>query len=189
MARGKKTSRVGGDSEHDNGSLKPALVWDIIQLERNDQLELCNGLELIADQLPDDVDINLYEGVYERLRRNLPIYHKNEEALFERAGHHEISWIDWPPVLKCVRLEHATHDCYVDEVYEYLNVLRKGGSIQDPSTIGYMLRSCFYAIRRHLVWENLIIMPAVKQVLTSDDLNELFHEIERNRYAIGLNMV
>jgi len=189
LARDKKSSCVEGSAGQNDGSQQPASVWDIIQFERNDQLELCNGMELVADHLPDDVDIDLYEGIYEKLRRNLPIYHKNEEALFEQASRHETSWIDWSPVLECVRLEHATHNCYADEVYEYLNVLQTRTSINNPSTIGYMLRSCFYSIRRHLAWEDLMIIPVVKQVLTSDDLNELFHEINRNRYAIGLNVV
>lgn len=166
-----------------------ATVWDIIQLERSDQRKLCDDMELIANQLPDDVDVDLYERIYEKLRHNLPIYHENEEALFEYTGRHESPLVEVTPILRCVRLEHATHNCFADEIYEFLDVLSAGSSVREPSTIGYMLRSCFHSIRRHLTWEDLTLMPVVRQILTTDDHSELLDKINENRQTIGLNLV
>lgn len=185
LARGKKPSIVAPNQASPNS----ATAWDIIQLERSDQRELCDGMELIANQLPDDVDIELYERIHEKLRHNLPIYHENEEALFEYTNRHESSLVEVTPILRCVRLEHATHNCFADEIYEYLGVLRTGSGVRDPSTIGYMLRSCFHSIRRHLTWEDLILMPVARHILTTDDLSELLDKINENRQTIGLNLV
>ena len=189
MAGGRKSGWVEGSAGQNPNSPEYAAVRAIIQLERNDQLKLCDGMELIADQLPDEVDFKLYESIYEKLRRNLPIYHRNEEALFERATWHELPLIEISSVLDCIRHEHATHNCYADELYEYLDVLRTGIGIKYPSTIGYMLRSCFYSVRRHIAWEDLMLMPVVKHILTADDVNELIDEISKNRRAIGLDVV
>ena len=185
LARGKKPSIVGP-----NQALpKSATAWDIIQMERSDQRELCDAMELIANQLPDNVDIELYEHIHEKLHLNLPIYHENEEALFAYINRHESSLIDVPPILRCVRLEHATHDCFADEIYEFLGVLRAGSGVREPSTIGYMLRSCFHSIRRHMTWEDLILMPVARHTLTANDLSELLDRINVNRQTIGLNIV
>ncbi len=166
-----------------------ATALDIIQFERNDQLELCDGMERVADQLPDQVNFCLCESIYEKLRRNLPIYHMNEEALFEGASRHTSSWFDSSSVLECVRREHAIQNCYADELYEHLDVLRARTGIRNPSTIGYMLRSCFDSIRRHLTWEDLTLMPLATRTLTADDLAELFETVQKNRQALSLNIV
>ncbi|MCP4941265.1 MAG: hemerythrin domain-containing protein [Planctomycetaceae bacterium] len=185
---GKSGSRLGNVAWNE-ASPELATALAIIQFERSDQLELCDGLELVADQLPDQVDFSLYESIHEKLRRNLPIYHLNEEALFERVRGHTSSWVDTSSVLECVRREHAIHNCYADELYENLDVLRAGNDIRNPSTIGYMLRFCFDSLRRHIVWEDMTLMPLASTILTTDDLAELSETVQKNRETIGLKIV
>jgi len=166
-----------------------ATVLAIIELERRDQLEICDCLELVADQLPEQVDLALYEFAHEKLLRKLPIYHQNEEALFERIGEHASATIDVPSILECVRREHAIHNCYADELYENLNDLRAGKRPQDPATVGYMLRFCFDSIRRHLAWEDLAVMPLAMQIVNPDDLATLVETVRKNRKGIGLEII
>lgn len=166
-----------------------ATALEIIQYERRDQLKVCDCLELIADQLPVHVDISLYECTHEKLFRHLPVYHQNEEALFELLGEQASSSVDIPSMLECVRREHVVHNCYADELYESLNDLRAGRGIQSPVALGYMLRFCFDSIRRHLAWENMTLIPLAKQTISSDELAKLLETVQENRKGISLKIV
>jgi len=186
--KGKSESRaVAEDWNKASPELSTAL--EIIRYERNDQLELCDGLELIADQLPDEVNVLLYESIYDKLRRTLPTYHQNEEVLFELISERNSSWVDIGAMLECVRREHTIHNCYAHELYENLEVMRAGSGIRNSSMIGYMLRFCFDSIRRHIAWEDLTLMPLAPKVLTTGDLTKLSVTIQKNRKAIGLSAV
>ncbi|MEX0345760.1 MAG: hemerythrin domain-containing protein [Rhizobiaceae bacterium] len=166
-----------------------ASALEIIQFERRDQLEVCDCLEMIADQLPDQVDISLYECTHEKLRHNLPVYHQNEEALFELVRERASESVDVPSMLECIRREHVVHNCYADELYESLNDLRAGRGTQSPAAVGYMLRFCFDSIRRHLAWENMTLIPLAKQILRSNDLAMLLDTVQENRKGISLKIV
>ena len=161
----------------------------IIEYERKDQRRLCENLERIADQLPDEVDVSLYESIFDKFRINLPIYHRNEEALFHCLDGHAPSLMDISSVLERVRHEHAVHNCYADELNENLEALRAGRGTQNPNAIGYMLRFCFETMRRHLAWEDLTLMPLVGKFLTTEDLMDLSEILAKNRKAISLNIV
>jgi hypothetical protein len=39
--------------------------------------------------------------------------------------------------------------------------------------LGYMLRGYFDSQRRHIAWEDRVVLPVARQVLTSDDLASL----------------
>ena len=146
-------------------------------------------MERIADQLPNDVDVELYEHIYNKLRYNLPIYHRNEEALFECIRRRSTSGVDVSALLDCVVLDHGTHNCYADDLFEYLDVLRARSDVQNPSTIGFMLRFCFHSIRRHLAWEDLTLMPMAEDILTEEDLGQLSETVKLNRRHLGLRLV
>lgn len=161
----------------------------IIEYERKAQRRLCENLERIADQLPDEVDVSLYGSIYDKLRINLPVYHRNEEALFYCLHGYAPSWMDTSSLLERVRHEHAVHCCFADELNENLEALRAGLGIQNPNAIGYMLRFCFETMRQHLTWEDLTLMPLVGQFLTTEDLADLSEILAKNRKAISLDIV
>ena len=169
--------------------MKSATALTIIEYERTEQRQLCNRLELLADQLPEDVDHSLCEGIYEKLRFELPIYHRNEEALFDLISRHPPSKMDVSPILKYVRQEHAIHNCYADELHESLEVLRTGGYIQNPEMIGYMLRCSFETLRRHLEWEDLTVMPLAGRFLTTADFATLTEILAENRRELKPNII
>jgi hypothetical protein len=39
--------------------------------------------------------------------------------------------------------------------------------------VGYMLRSFFESYRRHIAWENTIVLPLARARLTGEDLDKL----------------
>lgn len=174
---------------HGGALKKPIPPLVLIEYERRDQHHLCNSLELLADQLPESVDGYLCESIYEKLRFDLPVYHRNEEALYLLIGRNAPPLLKVSPILEYVRKEHTIHNCYADELYEPLQELRTGGDIQNSDTIGYMLRCCFETMRRHLEWEDLTLMPLAGRCLTAEDQTQLSKTLAKNRKDIGLNIV
>ncbi len=188
-SRGSSKLIENGKLEHD-GALRGAInPFSVIEYERRDQRRLCDSLELVADQLPEQVDRYLCETLNEQLYFNLPIYHRNEEALFERIGRRAPSGMEVYPVLNRIRQEHAMHDCYADELRETLNVGCIGNGFQNPDMLGYMLRFFFETMRRHLAWEDLTLMPMVPQYLTSADLENLSTILTDNHSRLRVNLV
>jgi len=184
-----KFGRHLATSNRGGGSKNPATPLVIIEHERRDQQQLCNSLELVADQLREKVDGYLCESIYKKLRFDLPVYHRNEESLFGLISRNTPTTLEVAQIIKCVRQEHAIHNCYADELYDSLRVLRSRGDIQSYDAIGYMLRCCFETMRRHLKWEDLTLMPLADRYLTTEDLANLSAMLAENRRDIGLNIV
>ena len=175
-----------GERNIPQGELAPL---SIIRIEREDQIQLCNALEAIADQLPAEVDVSLSQKAYGSLRFNLPVYHLNEEALFQRLARNAPSSSDLSLLLEQVKYEHAVHNCYADEVGEFLQDPRPERVVLNSEALGYMLRCCFETMRRHLKWEDLIFMPLAETHTTPGDLRELSQVLVKHRSTLGLSIV
>lgn len=172
------TAREYGSS--DDGTWRGPL--DVIEKDHLDQAQLCDCLEQIADGLPDNVDRRLCAKVTDSLRLEMPVHHRDEELglfpLIERRAHSADNIID---ILARLALEHATDESFADELFESLELLRDGGKLKNPDMVGYMLRSFFECYRRHLLWENAIVLPLARTRLTSDDLEELGRRMRDQR--------
>ncbi|QIG48900.1 hypothetical protein G5V57_14905 [Nordella sp. HKS 07] len=123
---------------------------------------------------PDNVDRRLCATVIESLRFDMPRHHRDEElGLFPLIEKREQAGDNIIDILARLALEHATDESFADELLESLELLRDGGKLNNPEMVGYMLRSFFECYRRHLLWENAIVLPLARARLTSDDLKEL----------------
>ena len=47
--------------------------------------------------------------------------------------------------------------------------------------VGYMLRSFFESYRRHIHWENVVVLPLARARLTREDIEELGAAMSRHR--------
>ena len=45
--------------------------------------------------------------------------------------------------------------------------------MNNPNMVGYMLRSFFESYRRHIHWENAVVLPLARSRLTEEDVEEL----------------
>jgi len=139
-----------------------------------DQIRLCNILEEIADGLPQTIDRNLCAQASGYLEINLLEHHRQEEnglfvVLEERIhGEHGL-----PMILDRLREEHATDEGYACEIAEKLRQLANGSALQNPDMLGYMLRGFFEIYRRHIHWEDTILMPLARQHLDAADLKRV----------------
>ena len=153
----------------------------IIQHERADQRRLCENLELIADHLPKFSNQSPV-SIYDTLRNRLPVYHRNEEAMYLLLSHRCMKTLDLNMIIERITEEHNIHDCYADEFLAFLQDCESGADI---SVFGYMFRYIFETIDRHLSWEEIVLMPLVEEYLTLSDKRELAKIITNNRKQFG----
>ncbi len=159
---------------------------DVLADAHIDQIRLCNILEEIADGLPGTIDRSLCAQASGYLENNLIEHHRQEEnglflVLEERlnADH------DLPEILDRLREEHATDEGFASEIAEKLAQLANGSTLQNPDMLGYMLRGFFEIYRRHIHWEDTILMPLARQHLDAADLVRVAERIAQFNRAKG----
>lgn len=140
-------------------------------LEREDQRRLCDTLESIADQLPEMIEPELCMAVYNSLELNLPVYHRNEEALYAVILDNAPAGQTLDSAVEIAKKEHRIHHGYAHEFHEFMNNQNIYGF--NPDMYGYMLRGFFEAIRSHLAWEDATLIPFTNHNLTPADLDLL----------------
>jgi len=147
---------------------------DLIEHEHLAQAQLCDSLERIADDLPDNVDRRLCQKVIDSLRFEMPLHHRDEElGLFPLIERRALPVDNIHDILARLALEHATDESFAEELLESLESLSEGRKLKNPEMVGYMLRSFFESYRRHILWENAIVLPMARARLTEEDLDAL----------------
>ena len=147
---------------------------------RKHQREMCEGLELLADQLADHADQRLCSTLLQFLRDELPVHHRDEEAVFDllrgREGDESIvrCWIEQAV------LEHRRHIDYALELVEPLSHLAAEGRLKQIEALGYMLRCAFESMRRHLDWEEITIFSGFVQLVGENERQILVAKLARN---------
>ncbi len=147
---------------------------DIIEYEHKLQKRLCGFLESIADGLPNMVDPELCKFSLTSLKKDLPVHILDEEQglfpLLEKRAHPDDNI---EQILSCLAMEHATDESFAYELEDSLHLLSNGKTVPNPNMTGYMLRSFFECYKRHLIWENVVVIPLARKRLNQDDLNIL----------------
>lgn len=144
------------------------------------QLALCDALESIADGLPDRIDTRLVREVTTILAHGMiPHFRIEEDVIFplllKRAhGDSALS-----AALEQLKSEHDRDADLSDELSEELDSIARKGRVRNAEMLGYMLRGYFEGQRRHIEWENAIVLPAARRVLTREDLAAITREQER----------
>lgn len=129
--------------------------------------ELCDSLERIADNLPDNVDaqeaLHVARGIYATVKRS---HEFEEKALFP------LLLDDGPREETCKTIQrlHAEHwedESFAFEVQDALTDFVRNPGEGNAEALGYMLRGFFEGMRRHLAFECEHVVPAIRHKLTS----------------------
>ncbi len=174
-----------GKIADENGAPTRRNALDHIERMHRMQLLLCDALERIADGLPQDVDRRLCQQAMDALRNDIPLHHLDEErGLFplieRRAEPHD----NIQRILAKLSLEHRTDAGYSADLIESLETLSEGRKLGNPDMVGYMLRGFFESYRRHIQWEDTVVLPIARARLTDTDLEDLGRTMARHR-SIG----
>jgi hemerythrin-like domain-containing protein len=150
------------------------------------QVQMCDAMERIADGLPDEVDRRLCAQVASCLEFDLPLHHHDEEhALFPLLRQRGLPEDGLETILERLAAEHSSDNDFASEIAEALETLGQGGRPSNPEMLGYMLRGFFERYRRHVHWENTLVMPLARLRLTPDDLDALQAQMNENRRQAG----
>lgn len=155
---------------------------DVIARAHAVQEQTCDAMERIADGLPNDIDRMLCLQVAACLQFDLPLHHQDEDAgLFPILKSRALPEDGLEEILDCLAAEHASDNDFASEIAESLEVLGQNVQSANPDMLGYMLRGFFERYRRHVQWENMLVMPLARLRLTSGDLENLSAQMQTNR--------
>jgi hemerythrin-like domain-containing protein len=154
---------------------------DVIAHAHTMQAQMCDAMERIADGLPDDVDRRLCAQVASCLQFDIPLHHHDEEtALFPLLRLKAAPEDGLDQILDRLTAEHSSDTDFASEIAEVLEHLGQGGKPPNPDMLGYMLRGFFERYRRHIHWENVLVMPVARLRLTDEDLTRLTAQMDMN---------
>ena len=179
--------RAGDGRAEANDNAAPLSSRDPLDVRAQEhcfQTEVCNGLERIADGLPDECDRRLCQQIVACLRYDLPLHHRDEEhGLFPLLRRRAPPGDSIHEVLDHLERDHSTDEGFADELIEALDRLAAGERPPNPEMVGYMLRGFFEGYRRHIHWEDTLVIPLARQLLTDDDRAALSASMSANRLA------
>jgi len=159
---------------------------DILVHEHVRQEWLCDVLETIADGLPGKLECALAGMVIEALRNDLPLHHKDEEeGLFPLLCRRAVPEDNIDGVIRQLCREHLADDTYCDDLIDVLAALAEGRPPENPEMAGYMIRGFFESYRRHIAFENVVVLPLARARLTAEDLSELLERLLRGRRRLA----
>lgn len=158
---------------------------DILANEHLRQQWLCDVLETIADGLPGKLECALAAKVAEALRNDVPIHHANEDGgLFPLLARRAQPQDNLEAMVEQLSREHMADDTYSGDLVELLDGIARGQVPSNPEMAGYMIRGFFESYRRHIAFENTVILPLARARLIPEDLEELLALMRRNRFKL-----
>ena len=167
----------------------PGSLLSAIEREHDAEMCLCNMLEQLADALPEPLDARIAPAGIATLRICVRRHIILEEhcllpMLLKRAKPGEIN----EDLLAHITREHASDECHAHEAADEMEKALSCGRVVKPEMLGYMLRCFFESRRRHIAWENAIIIPLARLRLSKKDLagfseSELAQEQDRDLFA------
>ncbi|MCX7304898.1 MAG: hemerythrin domain-containing protein [Hyphomicrobiales bacterium] len=128
------------------------------------KLGMCDVLESVADMLPA-VD----RGVCLRAAAHLlPVVREahafEERSLFPAFEQSRSSGKS----LRRLRGEHVEDEALAEELTETLLRIGHGGNVDNPEALGFMLRTFFETMRRHVAFEREHVVPLVRSSATPE---------------------
>ena len=145
-----------------------------LEAEHVTLLALCDVLEQIADQLPHHVSRVQARVAASQLTVDLRAHIRFEEdELFPLLR--DRAFLDYPirTILAQLEREHDADEIYAQEIAEELRAIDDSGGPRNAEMLGYMLRGFFVSQRRHIQWENTLLLPIAREILETGDLDRL----------------
>lgn len=122
--------------------------------------QICRRLEVVADGLPDSVDIGDCNEMASTLYSKLKSAHEFEEAeLFPLIAQQLTAIANISGVIERLRFEHWEDEAYATEVQDALGKFVKSPRSANIEGLSWMLRGFFETVRRHVAFERDFVLP------------------------------
>ena len=153
-----------------------------IRHEHDRQFELCSALEDLVGALELEPVAEWAASFLDFLSRDLPLHIDDEElSLFPILAARHGSESELGVILEQLASEHDTDRGLADLIVEDLEVIAKGESPSQPARFFMNVRAFCETQRRHLNWENRIVIPWAETLLTEADKVDLGRKMAARR--------
>lgn len=138
-------------------------IVSLAEAAHEEILKLCVLLESVADSLPGNADPDVCTDIAISFEAFICGVHRFEETalfpiyaeLMEGQGRECHS-------VERLQSEHVQDECYAGDLTEALLVLGRRGAVENPETLGFMLRGFFETQRRHIAFEREHILAELR---------------------------
>ncbi len=156
--------------------------FDLLLRDHETQWRMCGWLEEIADGLPGNAPPALCRKAALCLRQDMPLHHRQEEEALFPLLLARVEPADMAhDIIGRLREEHVNDLGFAEEVVDILLRMEAGEAVDNPDMLGYMLRGFFENYRRHIHWENTILIPLARKRLTDEDIGQMLSRMRRLR--------
>lgn len=157
----------------------------LILQDHERQLEICNRLENLVSATDAEPMAEWAGALLSFLLEDLPLHITDEELdlfprLKERQPAEESNLRD---ILDQLTMEHETDRGLAELVIEDLRTIAGGASPEFPARFQMNVRAFCEMQRRHLNWENRVLLPLAEVLLTQSDRQDLAHRMLGRRNA------
>ena len=167
------------------GALDPASFEspvDFLAAEHERQLAICDLLDHLARNPRHAAAFGELRQVRDYLVRELPLHTQDEEEdLFPMLARRCPKNDDVQDIFALLRREHDTDRGLVEELVANLDALLAGHALPDPAAFMANAFAVSETQRRHLAWENAVILPRALRHLSEDDCAALTRAMAARR--------
>jgi len=147
---------------------------EFILEEHDRQLEMCARLEDLVVCLDSGVTARFASFVLDFLTGDLPLHIEDEERdLFPLLANRRENDQNLPVILDQLVSEHELDRDLVEPIIEDLRHIVNDQVLADSKRFCVYARTFTEAMRRHLNWENRVVLPLAERVLSEQDRAEL----------------
>ena len=142
---------------------------DLILQDHNNQLDICDKLEDLASRVGIEPLAEMAGELLAYLTRDLQLHIQDEEAdLFPQLASRASANAELVEVLDQLVSEHEADMELAAKVIEGLSTLSAGSALANQTR--FFMDVCAFCAnqRRHLSWENRIVLPLADKLLSHD---------------------
>jgi hemerythrin-like domain-containing protein len=143
---------------------------------------ICNTLDAASPAWRPKLSTQELEAIVEFYSVDRPLHVADEEELLFPLLRMRCKAMDnLPEILSLLEGEHRSDQPLIDSVIGGLRELIETGRVRDPDLFAEKCRAMSNFQRRHLAWENSVVMPLAKRRLTPADIVDLGRAMAERR--------
>jgi len=154
----------------------------VIEADHAQQLALCDVLDRLLHNPRHGAAAEEMEAVRDYLRQDLPLHIADEEEdLFPLMRRRAAAGDDIEHIFELLHQEHQTDRRLKDELCSDVECLVSGHAFADPARFLMSAYTFAETQRRHLAWENTVVLKRARKCLTKADQTELGQRMAKRR--------
>ncbi|MDH3234251.1 MAG: hemerythrin domain-containing protein [Alphaproteobacteria bacterium] len=143
---------------------------------------ICNTLDSAKPAQRLKLSTQELEAIVEFYTIDRPLHLADEEeSLFPLLRKRCKRSDNLPEILALLEAEHRSDQPLIDNVIDGLLSIIRHGAVADPDLFAARCRAMSDFQRRHLAWENSVVMPLAKKRLSASDLVDLGRAMAERR--------